>query len=134
MICCRGVLLFGGVECLSGIAVDFSVSPFKDCHEFLVLCQTAPIGCPRHPHRCRRFVGFFQLVQAAGQVHVLFHLVPLDGKAGSVGTENGIRRVFQIAVAVIPHCGNDFFRILTGSIALGGTDQSAHAVGITGHL
>ena len=46
VICCRGVLLFGGAECLSGIAVDFSISPFKNRHEFLVLCQTAPIGCP----------------------------------------------------------------------------------------
>ena len=123
------------IQRLPGTALDLPIGALENRHQFLVLCQAAVIGCARRTHRRFRHIHFLRLCrQTAGQVHMLFHLVPLHRIPGAVRTEDGIRRVFQIAVTVIAHSGDHFLRILTGRIALRGTDQPTHAVSITGHL
>lgn len=65
---------------------------------------------------------------------MLFHLVPFDDGTGSVGAENRVRRVVQVAVRVVPDVGDDLFRVVAGPVALYLEEQAAIPSGVDADL
>ena len=74
------------------------------------------------------------LFQAAGQVHVFRHPVPLHGEPAAVGAEHGVGGVFQVRLRIVVRGGDHGVGVVAGSVPRRLQGQAAPAAGIGGHL
>ena len=74
------------------------------------------------------------LFQAAGQMHVFRHPVPLHGEPAAVGAEHGVGGVFQVRLRIVVRGGDHGIGVVAGSVPRRLQGQAAPAAGIGGHL
>ena len=121
-----GQLFRGGT--VAGIPVlgpfDGAEFPFHNGFQFLAVDGQVPGDD----------LGLFFLFQAAFQMHIIGHLIPLHGETGAVGAEDGVRRVFHIRFRVVAKGFRYCFLVMTGQISPEGQLQPAATLGVGSNL
>ena len=74
--------------------------------------------------------GSLFLPQAAFQVHIVPHLIPLDVEARPVGAEYGIRGVVHIRFRVVASFRDHRFGVVAGGVAVESQLQAAQPLGV----